>query len=212
MLSARASCGRPPHPPCEKMVQNCGTIILRRPAAFRPGPGHDILCPGNSGFEGQGLMMLYHLQAGLGLAVIVAAAWPMSENRRAFPCARCWRGWRCSSAGASAAQGAAGARRAAVAQRGGRCADAGDQGRHLLRLRLCRRRGGALRGHRAAESDQLRLQRAAAGDRDFGAGGAAVVLARPAGDRERLCLCAAARPWASAARWVWARRPPCSSA
>ncbi len=30
-------------------------------------------------------MGLYHLQAGLGLVVIIAAAWAMSENRRAFP-------------------------------------------------------------------------------------------------------------------------------
>ncbi len=30
-------------------------------------------------------MLLYHLQAALGLAVIIAAAWAMSENRRAFP-------------------------------------------------------------------------------------------------------------------------------
>ena len=89
---------------------------------------------------------------------------------------------------------------------------AATQGGHVLRLRLCRRRGRAFRGHERGYAHQLRLPDPAARDRDLGAGGAAVALARPAGDRQRRSPGSCARSWASAARSGSAPRPRSFSA
>ena len=146
----------------------------------------------NSDNAGRGIGML-QLQSCLGALVIPAIAFAFSENHRAVS----WR--RVLPAMALTVvltilllKIPALRRRFAAANRRGRCDRGGDPRRHLLRVRLCRRRRPALRSEISRLRIHPRLSGAAAGAGDERADHAAVLLAHPAADRARLFVGAGA--------------------
>ena len=153
--------------------------------------------------------MLAHLQSALGIGVILFAAWVMSEDRRAFP-------WRTVVIGL-AVQIALALLLLKIPVRAIRVAALNGVVDALMAATQAGTSfvfgyvgGGAtaVRGDESPErSDELRVPGAAAGPRDVGAVGAAVALARAAGDRRRrLPVSLQKIVAASAARWDWAPR------
>ena len=130
-----------------------------------------------------------NLQSALGVFAILALAFAISENRRAVPWRPVVTGLGVTFALALAdAQSAADRDRVRLDQSRGRCGRERDQGRHQLRVRLCRRRRAAVRRQDAGGAIHPRLPGAAGGAGDERVVVAAVLLAHHAADRARFFL------------------------
>ena len=141
------------------------------------------------GRAGGAAYAVFHLQSLLGIVMIIAVAWLLSENRRAFPFRTVVSGLGLQFAPRVVLLKVPAARSVLFSLNG--VVDA-----------LTRRRGPAPASSSAMSAarpppfavtdpqrhDEFRLPDPAAGDRHLGAGGAAVALADPAGDRARLRL------------------------
>ena len=132
-----------------------------------------------------------HLQSALGVFALIAFAWAVSENRRAVSLAADRRRARPHiRAGRAVPQGAADHARLRLGQSRHRRHRRGKPRRHLVRVRLYRRRRAAVRAEVSGQGIRAGVQRAADRAADERADHAAVLLGHPAAGRERLCLCA----------------------
>ena len=156
---------------------------------------------------------MLQLQSAFGISRLLAIAWLFSERRARGGVEagragarrhRCHRGASCSRS--------RGRRRLRLRQPGGRRDRRCDPRRHVVRVRLSRRRPPALRAEDARRRIRPRVAGAAGAAGDERAHHAAVLLAHPAAGGARLLLGAASAPSASAARSGLRPRPTSSSA